>query len=208
MRDAVNSGKALGPHMLLAGIVDGDSPYAIGITRVNSSADAEMWVKKYHDAGFQQMKIYSSVKPDNVKAISADAHRLGMTVTGHIPEGMTAYEGVDDGMDQINHINYIGNLLRPKDYDSKKATPAEFAKMIDSVDVNSDAGKQAVAFLKEHNTVIDPTMALMEFMQRPADVPAEKIEPGVDHVAPDCASSWSTEDCRRIALLPVRRSYR
>jgi imidazolonepropionase-like amidohydrolase len=185
VRDAVNSGKALGPHMLLAGIVDGDSPYAIGVTRVNSPGDAQMWVQRYHDAGFQQMKIYSSVTSDNVKAICTDAHQLGMTVTGHIPQGMTAYDGVNDGMDQINHIQYIANLLRPKDYDSKKATPAEFAKMIDSVDVNSDAGKQAVAFLKEHNTVIDPTMALMEFMQRPADVPAEKIEPGVDHVAPE-----------------------
>ena len=49
VRDAVNSGKALGPHMLLAGIVDGDSPMAIGIDRVNSPADAAMWVKKYHD---------------------------------------------------------------------------------------------------------------------------------------------------------------
>jgi imidazolonepropionase-like amidohydrolase len=88
-------------------------------------------------------------------------------------------------MDQINHIQYVANLLRPKDFDAKKATPAEFAKMIDSVDVNSDAGKQAVAFLREHNTVIDPTMALMEFMQRPAAVPADQIEPGVDHVAPE-----------------------
>ena len=51
VRDAVNSGKALGPHMLLAGIVDGDSPYAIGITRVNNAADAEKWVTRYHDSG-------------------------------------------------------------------------------------------------------------------------------------------------------------
>ena len=92
VRDAVNSGKALGPHMLLAGIVDGDGPYAIGITRVNSPADAEMWVTRYHDSGFQQIKIYSSMKSDNVKAICADAHKLGMTVTGHIPIGMNAYE--------------------------------------------------------------------------------------------------------------------
>jgi imidazolonepropionase-like amidohydrolase len=185
VRDAVNSGKALGPHMLLAGIVDGDSPYAVGITRVNSPADAQLWVQRYHEAGFQQMKVYSSLTSDNVKAICAAAHRLGMTVTGHIPQGMNAYDGVDDGMDQINHIQFIANLLRPKDYDSKKATPAEFAKMIESVDVNSDVGKQAVAFLREHNTVIDPTMALMEFIQRPASVPADQVEPGVDHVAPE-----------------------
>ncbi len=62
VRDAVNSGNALGPHMLLAGIVDGDSPYALGFARVNSPADAQTWVQRYHDSGFQQMKIYSSVK--------------------------------------------------------------------------------------------------------------------------------------------------
>lgn len=185
VRDAVNSDKGLGPHMLLAGVVDGDSSYAIGVARVNSPADAQTWVQRYHDAGFQQMKIYSSMKSENLKAVCTDAHKLGMTVTGHIPEGMTAYDGVNDGMDQINHIQFILNLLKPKDFDPKKATRQEIAKMMESLDVNSDAGKQAVAFLSEHRTVIDPTMALMEFMERPADVPANKVEPGVDHVAPE-----------------------
>ncbi|MGB6475794.1 MAG: amidohydrolase family protein [Candidatus Sulfotelmatobacter sp.] len=133
------------------------------------------------------MKIYSSVKSDNVRAICADAHRLGMTVTGHIPQGMTAYDGVNDGMDQINHIQYIYDLLKPKDFNEKaaKASPAERAEMMAALDVNSEEGKQAVAFLKEHNTVIDPTMALFEFIRRPADIPADKVEPGVDHVAPE-----------------------
>jgi imidazolonepropionase-like amidohydrolase len=187
VRDAVNSGTALGPHMLLAGIVDGDSPNAIGVARVNSPADALTWVQRYHDAGFQQMKIYSSMKSENVKAICTEAHRLGMTVTGHIPEGMTAYDGVNDGMDQINHIHYVFDLLKPKDFNEKaaKASPADRAEMMAALDVNSDAGKEAVAFLKEHNTVIDPTMALFEFMRRPADVPANKNEPGVDHIAPE-----------------------
>ena len=106
--------------MLLAGIVDGDGPYAIGIDRVNSPADAEMWVKRYHDAGFQQIKIYSSMKSDNVRAVCADAHQLGMTVTGHIPNGMTAYDGVNDGMDQINHIHYILDMLLPRRFDLTK----------------------------------------------------------------------------------------
>lgn len=187
VRDAVNRGTALGPHMLLAGIVDGDSPNAIGIARVNSAADAQAWVQRYHDAGFQQMKIYSSVKPDNVKAICAEAHRMGMTVTGHIPEGMTAYDGVNDGMDQINHIQYVFDLLKPKDFNERaaKASTMERAEMMAALDINSDAGKEAVAFLKKHNTVIDPTMALFEFMRRPAYVPADKNEPGVDHVAPE-----------------------
>jgi imidazolonepropionase-like amidohydrolase len=185
VRDAVNSGAALGPHMLLAGIVDGDGPHAIGIARVNSPADAQMWVQRYHDAGFQQMKIYSSMKSDNVRAVCADAHQVGMTVTGHIPIGMTAYDGVNDGMDQINHIHYILDMLMPANVDLMKLKRPDRLKLMASLDVNSKQGKKAVAFLKQHNTVIDPTMALMEFQNRPADVPADKMEPGIGHVAPE-----------------------
>jgi len=185
VRDAVNSGTALGPHMLLAGIVDGDGPHAIGIARVNSPADAQMWVRRYRDASFQQIKIYSSMKSDNVRAVCADAHQVGMTVTGHIPNGMTAYDGVNDGMDQINHIHYILDMLLPANVDPMKLKWPDRLKMMASLDVNSKQGKKAIAFLKQHNTVIDPTMGLMEFQNRPADVPADKMEPGIGHVAPE-----------------------
>ena len=185
VRNAVNSGKALGPHMLNAGIVDGDGPYAIGVTRVNNPEDAEKWVTRYHDAGFEQIKIYSSVKEENVKAICADAHKLGMTVTGHIPIGMNAYQGVDDGMDMINHISYIADLLLPKDFDPKKVRGLERLKIMAAVDVNSEQGKQAVAFFAEHKTVIDPTVALFEMEFRPASEPATQIEPGIARVAPE-----------------------
>ena len=123
VRDAVNSGKALGPHMLLAGIVDGDGPIALGINRVNNADDAQKWVTKYHDAGFQQIKIYSSMKSDNVRAICTDAHKYGMTVTGHIPQGMNAYDGVNDGMDMINHLHYVTDMFMPE-FDRQESYPA------------------------------------------------------------------------------------
>lgn len=193
VRDALNSGHALGPRMLLAGIVDGESRMAIGIARVNNPADAQTWVQRYHDAGFQQMKIYSSITADNVKAICAAAHKLGMTVTGHIPNGMTAYEGVEDGMDQVNHLHYIYDLLLPKDFDRRKVTPDEFWQAMTSADVNSAAGKEAVKFLKQHGTVLDPTMSLLEMtFLRPADVPASSIEPGILKVAPELREPLSS----------------
>src|SRR5262249_7917239 len=107
------------------------------------------------------------------------------SVTGHIPIGMTAYDGVNDGMDQINHLSYIVALLQPKDFDAQKATFPERLQMLSSIDVNSEAGKQAMQFLKEHGTVIDPTMALYDMRFRPADQPAAAIEPGVAKVAPE-----------------------
>jgi tagatose-1,6-bisphosphate aldolase non-catalytic subunit AgaZ/GatZ len=110
--------------MLLAGIVDGDSPIAWGLIRANTPEEANAVVEKYHAAGFQQIKIYSSIKLEILKAICAAAHRLGMTVTGHIPNGLTAIQGVEAGMDQINHVHYIPGLMRPKDFRAWRASLA------------------------------------------------------------------------------------
>jgi imidazolonepropionase-like amidohydrolase len=179
VRDAVNSGTALGPHMQLAGIVDGDGPYALGIGRVNNADEAQKWVTKYHDAGFQQMKIYSSVKDENVKAICADAHKVGMTVTGHIPIGMDAYQGVDDGMDMINHFHYIDDLLLPKGTDMRKLQRIDRFKIQAAMDVDSEEAKHLVAFFAQHGTVLDPTLALSEMIAFPG------TEPGLARVAPE-----------------------
>lgn len=185
VRDKVNSGQGLGPHMLNAGIVDGDSPFAVGIDRVNSPSDAAKWVHRYHDAGFEQIKIYSSVTSDNVKEICKDAHALGMTVTGHIPEGMNVFQGVDDGMDQVNHIQYLVSPLMPKDFDPRKATPEQRIQARANIDINSPAGQEMINFLKDHRTVIDDTLVVFEMFDRPASEPMSQIEPGVMKVPPE-----------------------
>ncbi|HEY6394959.1 MAG TPA: hypothetical protein VIX12_06030, partial [Candidatus Binataceae bacterium] len=78
VRDAIAQGRGLGPRLLLAGIVDGSSTYTIGVERVDTPEQARMWTDRYHAAGFQQMKIYSSVKLEELKAVADEAHRLGM----------------------------------------------------------------------------------------------------------------------------------
>src|SRR5262249_34957738 len=113
VRDAIAKGHGLGPRLLLAGLVDGSGTFSLGVARVDTPEQAKAWVDKYHDAGFQQMKIYSSVKLDEIGAVAEEAPRLGMTVTGHIPQGIDAYQAVEAGQDQINHISYIVNIMRP-----------------------------------------------------------------------------------------------
>src|SRR6185295_9056355 len=80
IRDAIRSGQALGPRYLLAGLVDGPGPRAFGAVSAGTVAEARAIVRKYHDDGFEQIKIYSLVVPDLVKVIVDEAHKLGMTV--------------------------------------------------------------------------------------------------------------------------------
>jgi imidazolonepropionase-like amidohydrolase len=158
--------------MLLAGIIDGEHPTAIGIIRADNAEQGRVAVNKYKDAGFEQIKIYSSIKPDVLKAICDEAHRLGMTVTGHIPRGMNAIQGVEAGMDQINHIAYLPAAFLPKDF---KMGPGAVPPKID---LDSADSKKTIQFFKDHNTVFDPTLVVYEWLLHPSNVPFVQIEPG------------------------------
>jgi imidazolonepropionase-like amidohydrolase len=163
VRDAVASGKGIGPRMLLAGIVDGAGPNAMGAIRATTAEEARQVVRRYHDAGFAQIKIYSSITLPVMRAITAEAHRLGMTVTGHVPEGINAFQAIDAGMDQINHAEYIAA-------------------------VSYRDPSKIIATMKAHKTVLDPTLALYELLARPFTQPIATFEPGITHVAPELAT--------------------
>ena len=176
VRDAIKEGRGLGPRLLLAGIIDGESSTSWGLIRASSPAEAQAVVNRYHAAGFQQIKIYSSVKPDVVKAICDEAHKLGMTVTGHVPEGMNAIEAVEAGMDQINHVQYLPPVLRPRTFRPLQGTPAP------PLDFQTPEAQKAIEFFKAHKTVFDPTLAIFEWSLHPADKPFASIEPGAAKV--------------------------
>jgi imidazolonepropionase-like amidohydrolase len=186
VRDAVADGKGLGPRLLLAGIVDGSGKLTVGVQRVDTPEQAKMWTDKYHDAGFQQMKIYSSVKLEEVKVIAEEAHHFGMTVTGHVPEGLTPYQTIEAGQDQINHIHYIASMM----YDPlpQGATRSDRSKAIASIDLNSPQAQKAIAFLQAHHTVVDPTLALMEFYTASTAKPPASFEPGVTKLPVELAA--------------------
>jgi len=186
VRDAIAAGRGLGPRILAAGIVDGSGPMALGVARVDTPEQAREWVDRYHQAGFQQMKIYSSVKLDELKAVADEAHRLGMTVTGHVPNGLNAYQVIEAGQDQINHMHYIMDIMRPP---LPENSPAGTVPKADAaLDFNSPEVQRTVAFLKAHHTVIDPTLALFELLTASTAKPTASFEPGVSRVAPELAA--------------------
>jgi imidazolonepropionase-like amidohydrolase len=185
VRDAIAQGQGLGPRILAAGIVDGTSTYTLGVEHVDTPEQALMWTDRYHAAGFQQMKIYSSVKLEELKIVATEAHRLGMTVTGHVPEGLNAYQAIEAGQDQINHISYIADIMHAPF--PAGMSRMDKAKATANIDLDSAEAQKALSFLKEHHTVVDPTIALFEFFTATTAKPPASFEPGVNKVAPELA---------------------
>src|SRR5215469_18850916 len=189
-RDAIANGRGLGPRILAAGVVDGSGPYSLGVERVDTPEQARDWVDRYHQAGFQQMKIYSSTKLDQVRAVAEEAHKLGMTVTGHVPIGLTGYDVVAAGQDQINHIDYVLAMMQaPLPRDAKRL---DRMRATAGIDLNSEMARKAVEFLKAHHTVIDPTLSIFELETAPVARPVASFEPDVEKVAPELAQQFLT----------------
>lgn len=181
LHDALDRKKdpAIGPHLEFAGLIDGSGPMALGAILADTPEQAVAWVQKYKDAGARQIKIYSSVRPDVLSAATAAAHARGLTVTGHVPEGMKAIEAIDRGLDQINHISYdtpyfAHPVLGPDGKPDRTKPPV--------IDADSPEAQHFIDVLKSHHTVLDPTMVVYEcFMHVKPEV---EIEPGIAHLPP------------------------
>jgi hypothetical protein len=84
---------------------------------------------------------------------------------------MDAIQGVEAGMDQINHIQYLPRVLLPKDF---KPQPG----VAPVIDFNSERARASIQFFKDHHTVFDPTMVVFEWLFHPASKTFVDFEPG------------------------------
>jgi len=175
LRKHIELGEQIGPRIIPAGFIDGPGPFQ-GPVKVLAATpeEARERVDHYADLGYAQIKIYSSVKPELVPVIIDQAHQRGLRVSGHVPSGMVAEQFVREGADEIQHMNFIMLNFMPDVTETR--TPARFVepgRRAASLDLNSAQVSQFIALLKQHHTVIDPTMAIWEatYTDRPGKIP-------------------------------------
>jgi imidazolonepropionase-like amidohydrolase len=176
VRDAIAKEHVLGPRLLLAGLIDSGGLPAFGNTDVETPAEAIQAVDNYADHGFLQIKVYSQIKPDILRVIAEEAHKRGLSVTGHVPDAVTTAEGIADGMDMINHLGYVSKAMQVNG----------------KVDVNSDAAKFTIALLKEKNIVVDDTESWTEMASHAKGVDPATFEPGVNAAPFTAANKYRT----------------
>ncbi|MGB9253640.1 MAG: amidohydrolase family protein [Candidatus Korobacteraceae bacterium] len=87
-------------------------------------------------------------------------------MSGHIPNGMIASQFVEDGADEVQHINFIFlNFLASQVKDTR--TPERFTAVganAAKLDLQSKEVNDFIALLQDHHTTIDVTLATFEGM--------------------------------------------
>lgn len=166
-RKLVDNDELLGPEIsILSGFVDFAGPYAGPTGKIVKTLEEGIaGINWYADHGYDQIKLYSSIPPDWVKPLAAEAHKRGLKVCGHIPSYMTAERAVNDGYDQIIHLNmimlnFLGDTLDTRSM-GRFVKVAQRAK---DVDLNSAEVKHFIKLLKDKKIIVDPTAAIFENM--------------------------------------------
>lgn len=180
MRDTVATRKGLGPRVMLAGLVDGDGPGGFGATIAATPEQGREVVNRYKAAGFNQMKLYTILQPDVVSAITARAHELGMTVTGHVPTALGLAKSVEAGMDHVAHLPINGDPQSPE----TRAT---------------------IDLLAKRKTVIDPTLPWNELLGHAPETTLESFEPGFAHAPPALLANYRSVRNDTDAATAMRR---
>jgi len=170
-----DSGVAIGPRVWKAGFIDGRGPFQAPTgLYADTREEAQAAVNRYADLGYIQIKVYSSLKPELVPGIVKTAHERGLRVSGHIPNGMIASQFVEDGADELQHINFIFlNFLASQVKDTR--TPERFTAVganAAKLDLQSKEVNDFIELLQKHRTTVDVTLATFEgmFTGRPGKV--------------------------------------
>lgn len=177
----IEDGRVAGPRIVRNGFIEGRSPYSARhgfvIDSVDKGLEAVRW---YAERGYWQIKIYNSMNPDWVKPLAAEAHRLGLGVTGHVPAFATPDRMIRDGYDEIAHVNQLmlGWLLDPEE-DTR--TPLRLTGMARAAELDlatSPRVAETLALMKRHGTALDTTAVILELLMLSR---AGEISPGGEH---------------------------
>ena len=162
-----DAGTEVGPRVVRAGLIDGPGPFTAPTGVVASDAEqATAAVARYADAGYAQIKIYSSVPPALVPVIAAAGHARGLRVSGHVPNGMNAAQAVEAGFDEIQHANFLFLRFLAEPGDDTR-TPVRFTRVAEKaaeLDLAGPEVRQFLDLLVAHHTVLDPTLVAFHAM--------------------------------------------
>lgn len=104
----------VGPFMLVTGnIVDGKPPvWAMFSEVATTPEEARAAVRKLHEAGVDQIKVYSRLQPEVYAAACEEAKAVGLKAVGHIPGQVTLEQAIAAGQHTNEHLQRLDLLIR------------------------------------------------------------------------------------------------
>lgn len=197
----IENGEVAGPRIVRSGFIEGKSPFnSTNGFVVDSEAKAVEAVRWYASRGYWQIKIYNSIDPKWVPAMVAEAHKLGLRVSGHVPAFTNADAMIAAGYDELTHINQLalGWIIKPGE-DTRTLFRLTALGRLPNLDLDSAPVQSTLDTIKAKGIALDATLGIHENLLLNRD---GMIAPGaVDYISHmpigtqrDLKQAWSNPD--------------
>ena len=193
----IDGGVVSGPHVIRSGFIEGKSAFSanngIIVDTQDSAIDAVRW---YGARGYWQIKIYNTMNPAWVPAMTKEAHLLGMRVAGHIPAFSTTDNMIEAGYDEITHINQfmLGWVIK-SDEDTRTLFRLTALKRFGALDLQSDKVQHTINMMVERHIAIDPTLGIHEMLTQNRD---GQVPPGAADYFDHMPIGWRRDSLKAL----------
>ena len=178
VRQALRAGEGVGPRLFISGFLDGAGEKSLGLEVAATPAEAAGAVRRFKADGFDQTKIYSSLRRDCLEAAITTSHGLGLRAVGHLPDGIDVQDAMRLGMDEFSHIERIATGFFPQGSILK-------GEPLPPLDLDSPRVIETLKAMAANHVVLDPTMVVYEWLTSTPARPVSKLEPGLASI-PSC----------------------
>ena len=197
IREALNSGTALGPEMVTTGLMlDGQPPIIPAISvGVATPEDGRAFVRQQAEAGVNMIKTYSRLEKDVFLAILAEARKVDLPVAAHLPESVYIEDAAVAGLSSSEHFNgfekVIAKLLgEPARYSFVgQAADAGFLARLDEVE--PDKLRAVFEHLRSTGITICPTVVTFKTLTNLNSIQGGNF-PGSQYIPKSLQDMWKT----------------
>ena len=136
---------------LASPIIDGPKPTWPGSVAVVDAAQARAAVDRYQASGADFIKVYDGLPRDAYFAIADEAHKLGISFVGHVPDAIRVEEASDAGQKSMEHL--VGVALGASSEEEalfavKYVQPGDFLRRDLRAEATYDESKAAALFAR------------------------------------------------------------
>ncbi len=197
-----------GPHLMTTTpLIDGadEAGHTLwpGSVLLDDPSEAPSLVRRLIERGYQQLKVYSWLGHDELAALGAAAAEVGVTVTGHCPDGISFEEAVESGMTCFEHLTNVarGHLKGGVDLPStRNRSPAARieALRLTNEHMDWDAIRRLASDLAHQQIWNCPTLVLWQ--QMAVDESTGMADPLLRYEHPATIALWRPQNDPRLRV--------
>ena len=177
IRKAIDAGTMLGPA------IDVTAPYLEGpglpipqVKALRDAADARKMVNYWADEGATSFKTYMHITRAELGAVTQEAHKRGLKVTGHLCS-VTFREAASLGIDDLEHGFVVASDFVPDKKPDECPAGNAVQRSIATLDVNGAGARDLIAELVRRRVAITSTLTIFEtFVASQPSAPAKALD--------------------------------